>query len=263
MSYQNNGDGGARPAFKATALNEFRMRLVGPVLNGANRAAGLTFGLKKNKPKVTVRTNLDNDKNKGIIEAELDYATWEVFLGQLENAPRMENGSHVQIVCLDYPFTQQGRSKELKPQTKVILGREQDGTIYIAVLSWDQSRPIIRFPVRPSQFNQFIKADGSPMDEATATTLYAPAWARVLRELMMNLVRTEYVHPEPKQRDGGSNSYGGNRGGGGGYNRGGGGGGNYGNNGGGGGGGAPQQQSQQSQAPQGGGGDWAGDNWPL
>lgn len=260
MSNYNQQGQGNRPAFKPSILNEFRMRLVGPVLNGAERAAGLTFRVKRNRPVITVMTNLPNDKNRGIIEAELDNPSFEVFLDMLEKAGTLEPGTKQGIKCLDYPFTQGGRSRELKPQAQVIVGREQDGTVFIAVVSWDSTRPVIRFPVRPSLFQQFIKSDGSIMDEPTASLLYAPAWSRVLRNLVFGLLRTEYVHPERRTPAG----------------QGGGGSGGY------------QQQQQYQQQPQQqqqyqqqqppasappadaaapatatGGDGWGGDNWPM
>jgi len=219
-----------RPTYKNTILNEFRMRLIGSTLQGADRPPTLTFKVKKNRPHVSVWTNLPNDKNKGMIEADLDFPSFEVLLGLMESIESLPPGENRAIKCLDQVWAQGGPSKDLKPISKVVVGREADGTAFLSVLSWDSTRPVIKFPIRPSRYHQFIKADGSPMDEQTASLLYAPAWARVLRGLIWDMLRTEYVPPKSDRPSTGR---------------------------------PPAPQEQQGTPPATNGDGWGNDDWPM
>ncbi len=256
MSYgNNNGGGGNRPPRKLTILDDFRMRLVGPVANGGERPATFSVKVIKNRPVLEVKTNVGGDKNFGQIRGEFgDIIEFETFLGWLEMAPTMQPGEKYSMRILDFPFQQGGRSKELKLAATVIVGKEQDGTIYLGLVSWEQSRPVIKFPVRPSQYHQYLKGNGERFSEAEASVTYAPAYARTLRNLIGPNLTVEYTPPEPRPQNGG--------GGGGGYGGGGQGGGGYQqrNNGGGGG--------YQNGGNQGGGNsapadDLGTNDWPM
>jgi len=218
---------------KQSILNDFRMRLIGNAIQGADRPPSLHVRVHNNRPKIQVWTNVPNDKNKGIIEAELDPTTLEVFLNFLENAPSLEPGQHNAIKALDRPWVKGGRSPDLKPQSKTIVGKEQDGTIFICVLSWDQSRPVIKFPVRPSIYYQFEKSDGSQMDEASASAIFAPAWARMLRSLVFNQLREDFVPYQPSQNKGQNNQS------------------------------STQNNQQQASLPETSGDGWGNDGWSM
>lgn len=254
MSY--NQQGGNRPQRKLTILDDFRMRLVGPVANGGERPTTLVCTAKKNRPVIVVKTNIPGDKQFGQIQAEWpDAHSFDAFLDDLENADKIEPGKRIASRISDYPFQQGGRSKELKLSATAYVGREADGTVYIAVVSWDQSRATIKFPVRPSQFLNWIDQDGQPMNEAKASVRFARSYARTVRNIMTQVLIAEYEPPAPRpQNGGGGGGYGGGNGGGGYQNNrgnGGGGGGGYqgGNSGGG-----------QSNSDAGLGG---GDEWPI
>jgi hypothetical protein len=226
MSYGNNNGGGQRPPRKLTILDDFRMRLVGPVASGGERPATFSIKVIKNRPVLEVKTNVAGDKQFGQIRGEFgDIIEFETFLGWLETAVTAEPGWKQSMRFLDYPFQQGGRSKELKLSVTAIVGKEQDGTVYIGVVSWDQSRPVIKFPVRPSQYHQYIKGNGERFSEAEASITYAPAYARLLRNLVPLALVAEYTPPEPRPQQGGGGYGGGN--GGGGYGGGGGGNGGY------------------------------------
>lgn len=254
MSYQNNNGGGQRPPRKLTILDDFRMRLVGPVAPGGERAATLSMTVKKNRPVIVVKTNIPGDKQFGQIAGEFDVVNFETFLHFLENAAeQIQPGQRAQCKISDFPFQQGGRSKEMKLSSTVFVGREQDGTVYIAVVSWDQSRAVIKFPVRPSQFHSWIGPDGQPFTEASISQIHAKSYARIVGRIISAVLHSEFEAPPPRpQNGGGGGGYGG--GGGGGYGGGGGGqGGGYQQNGGGGGG----QSNSNADAGLG------GSEWPM
>lgn len=238
-NYQGQGN---RPQRKLTLLDDFRMRLVGNRIDDSSeRPPGWSVKVIKNRPVIEVKTNVASDQAKqyGTIKAELDPLTFEEFCNTLERIAAGGQDKAV-IQCHDYPYTAQGRSKELKLQSSIIVGKEQDGTVYVGLVSWDNSRPVIKFPVRPSQYNRYLKSDGSRVDEAEMSQRTAASYARMIRQLVYQVLVNEYVPAERpqgqqnnNQQGGGQRNqggYGGQQGGGGGYNN------NGGNAGGGGGG---------------------------
>lgn len=224
-----------RPQRKRNHFDELRSRLIGNTVDGAQRPPTLQFGIHRNQVTMTVRSNHPNDnKNYGRIVATLDMPTFGVLTQLLKRAPTWNNDTKEIIECWDQPFINGQRSKDLKLDTKVIVGKDREGVVYLAVLSWDSSRPIVKFPVRPSQYTRLVHSDGSAYTEAEASCIYAPGWASQLTEIVSNLLASDFYERPESNNQGGY----GNRGGQGGQ---GGQGGGYGNRGG---------QGGQSRPPQ-------------
>lgn len=165
------------------------------------------------------------------------------------------------------------RRFEAKPDGKIVVSRTDDGVWHIALISWDNSRPMIRFPLTLSKKAQLVNAQGESMPEAEVSRAVALGLIEVLYELIPHLLQQNYEPPKP--RENGGQQGGGGRSGQGGYNRGGGGGGyqnrdnggggggggnygGYGNNGGGG-----NSGGGHSQPPQNNSNDWSGDSLPM
>lgn len=244
----SNYQQGNRPQRRLTILDDFRMRLVGPTANGGERPAVFNITVKKNRPVLVVKTNIPGDKQFGQIPGEFDPVNFEMFLDKLRNIEKIAPGAREAVRISDFPFQQGGRSKELKLAATVYVGREQDGTAYVAVVHWDQSRAILKFPLVPSQFHSWIKSDGQPYTPAEVSLIFAPSYANMVGRIVSQVLHTEYEPPAPRQNNGGGGNYGG-----GGNN----GGGNYG---GGGGGGQQNSNSGGGNADAGFGG---GNDWPM
>lgn len=215
----SNYQQGNRPQRRLTILDDFRMRLVGPTANGGERPAVFNITVKKNRPVLVVKTNIPGDKQFGQIPGEFDPVNFEMFLETLRNIERIEPGKRVACRISDYPFQQGGRSKELKLASTVFVGREADGTGYVAVVHWDQSRAVLKFPLVPSQFHSWIGEDGQPFTPALISMRFAPAYANTVGRIISNVLHSEYEAPAPRPQNGGGNGgYGGGNQGGGGYN---------------------------------------------
>lgn len=222
---------------KPNALNEYKLRLSADPAPGSNRRPTLGISVHKNQPQIDVRTNVEGDIEYGRISAKLDGFTFTTFLAKLEEIIRPETPADTKFIikCFAGKFIQ-GQRSEPKLDTQVVIGKDRENMLYIAVTSWQKERPIIKFIFKPHEEKgvplfQFYDGTGNPLSPAEVSRLYASGYLKLLETLVPNVLCSEYVEPPPPpQRD---NNGGGNNGGGGGYNnnRGGGGGGNnsYGN----------------------------------
>lgn len=240
---------------KKNALNEYNLRLTGDPINGARRGPTLGFAVVKNNPVIEVRTNVDGDKDYGRIQAKIDTPTLFAIAEAIATVHTKENDTKAIFAVMAHRFIGGQRSKDPMLDSKVMVGKDKDGVCFIAVLSWDKERPVIKFPFRPAVLHSVTHGDGTPWTPAEVSVVYSKAWAKIVDSIVGMVTVNEYVEPPP--RDGGQGG-----GGGGGYQRGGGnGGGGYNRQGQGG-----YSGGQRSSGGGGGGGiesDGGGDDFPF
>lgn len=233
-------------------------------LPGANRPATFALYVNKNKPRLEVWTNVDNDKNNGRINADLDVPAFFTFLEGAKNVLAgkiktftMEN---LAVRWIDKKPT------EPKLDSKLSFGIDEAGIAYIALTSWERERPMIKFQFQLSNLHRLVNDQGEQMDAAMASQTCAAGYIKMWENLTPYILIEDYTPPPPRNQNGNGGGYGGGNGGGG-YNRGGNSGGGYGGNGGGGynrGGGNGGGYSQNSGGGGNGGGGWGGgDDLPL
>lgn len=228
MSYGNNRGGGNfnGPPPKKTILNDWDMRLLAPPQQGAKREASISFALsqtnKGSKIKATLRTQVPGAKDDGVVNIQFNSLNFYGYLGMIKQAVDGKLEAGKQLIMEITKFFNQ----KTNVVAKLVVGVEQDGSIYTAILAGGQAN--IKFYFGPSDGGHLRFHDGSEVDRPTLTRIFAHAFATSLTHLGSNLLVHEFQEPAPK--DGGGNR----GGGGGGYNGGGNGGGGYQNNNGGG-----------------------------
>lgn len=250
------------------ALDDSKLRLSAEAVNGSRRKPNLRVNLWENNPRIEVRTGVENDKNYGLISAALDLPVFFQVLDLIREACEQTQKWHVKITNQKFKFIRGQRSEEPLDDTYIVIGRTEQGVIYISILAYDKDRPRIKFDFLPSNFHKFTNADGTPYDQGKLSQSHAKAWASVMSELIPHFFATNYEYIDyqarKQQRAGGGGGGGFNRGGqgggGGGYNRGGqGGGGGYQQRGG----GSPNQGSAQTGGSESNVETWGGDEDDL
>lgn len=250
------------PMRTKNALDEMKLRLNGD-LCGGTRPPSLSMLMMSNQLRVSCYTNVENDKQNGKIDGKMDSATAYSFLDLLSRAHTFQPGEKYGVEC-KAPF--QGDWRNPKLESTIWVGKLDDGTVYIGVISYDHDRPKLIFPLVPTNFHEFIGTDKKPLGRARTSEIYSRGYAKLMENLCAAVLDTHFKEREKKdngnrqggqgggQRQGGgynNNRQGGQ--GGGGYNRGGGnGGGNgggYNRNGGGGYNGGGNGGGQQRSAP--------------
>lgn len=208
-----------RPApRKLNALDNKKLRMSAP--NKKGKMASLAWMLVKNNPRLVVYTNDPDDQNNdyGKISANLDAPTFFAFLALLKDAIDAPGQFGEKIENKNFTWGGGKRSDEPVVVNSLIVGKDEDGTIWVCVSA--PRRPQLKFPFTSPDFHHFIHRDGSPYTAAEISKIYATAYHSMLSLLAGNLLVTEWVPPDPPKDQ--NNRGGGGGQGGGGYNRGGG-----------------------------------------
>jgi hypothetical protein len=206
--------GGPQTPRKKNHLDEYKLRLSAPAVQGAKRKPSLAVSVAKNNPRITVYTNVEGAKDNGRISANMDTQTMFAMFSALQEVIDGPADSKITITNMNHTFYQGKRSPEPQVVSKTILGKEPDGTIYISVIAKDQA--MVKFPFLPSEYHSFVHKDGSPWQPPELSKLYAKGWVDIFSSLIPFVLVNEYEEPPPRDPPanggGGGNSYG-NRGG--------------------------------------------------
>jgi uncharacterized membrane protein YgcG len=228
-----NQAGGGQPQRTGHIMQAFDQVILGAPVSGAQKPPRLTFSFWKGKPSISVKTNAPNDmQDNGNIRAEPTNPDFYALLSCIEWL--IKNPGENKFTCtLKAKRRVKGGqlSDEKMVAVRMLVGRDANDVIYMAVMSWNKDRPVIKFPFLPVNDN-FAEAnwgdkEGNPLPNSKISEFYAQGWLDQLRQHIPVLTRDSYEPPKPRDNNGGGynrNAGGGGGGGGnsGGYNRGGG-----------------------------------------
>lgn len=241
------------PPRPKNALDEFKLRLSCPPVQGATKPGSWAISLVANNPRIDVYTNVPNDKNNGNIRGAMDMPTFYLLIEMMRKAITLDDNQVLKLQNLNHVFFGGERSAEPKLISTTLVGRDKDGVLFLACVAKD--RPYLKFNMLPTNYHVMIDVNGEPMNKREASNYFLAGYANMLENMMAAVAVVNYTEPKPKDNNGGGNNY--NRGG-----NGGGGGNNYNrnNNGGGGGGGQRNNDWGGDGAGTGGGADSFGDD---
>jgi uncharacterized membrane protein YgcG len=195
---------------KKIALDESKLKLTGPQIDGGRGRPTLAVGLHNNQPRLDVYTNDPNDKiDNGRIRAAFDSPTFFVFLESLREVVEHDGKVIRAIQNRGYSFRGGKRSEQPETLSTALVGKEDDGRVYLEVVA--ERRPRIKFYFMPSNWHHLMDGQGNKLEQAQVSVLYARAWLNLMQRLIPNLLCSEYTEPPPRDNNGGNR--GGNRGG--------------------------------------------------
>lgn len=212
-------------------LDDYKLRLSAEPLSGGKGRPSLCATVVNNNPRIDVYTNKPDDKNRGQITAKMDAPTMYVLLELIKSLFDAPPKTQYAIKNL-----RPGENKEKIHDTTTVVGKDDQGRIYIAVLSADPERPKVNFLFGMAHYHTLAAGNGVKLTEGEISVFAARAWCNLIKELMINVMTDNYTEPPPRE-----NKYG---------NKGGGGGNNNWKNRQGGGGGSNWQQRPQRQEPE-------------
>jgi hypothetical protein len=232
-----------RPPQKLTIFNVMSMWMYADPVMGATKRPNLRVGVFGNVPRISVRTNVEGDRNNGKIDFNTDLATFAAAMSSLK---KIAEGTAKED-CYNFDYIDDFVAGKKLDRPVVIstlqVGRDKEtGRLYIAVLAPEsQNRPRIRFFFGPSKYHNIRLRDGSPLGAAEMSEAYAIGFLEPACQLVYTMLAGDHFDENaknvakmvvPGQGGGNSGGYNNNRGGNGGYNnnRGGGNGGGYNNN---------------------------------
>lgn len=184
-----------------------------PVEGGTKRPS-MRIGVYGNVPRITVKTNVQNDINHGKIDFNMDLATFAVGMAYLQDL--VEGKDVPSELKLEYQddFVAGKKLDKIITLSTWVIGKAQDGRIYMAVISSQQSRPRIRFFFGPTKYHNLKNGDGSNLDAGKISAAYARGFARSSEQLVYILLGGPSFDPNAKNVANPANFGGGNGGGG-------------------------------------------------
>lgn len=207
MAYENQN----RQPRKKHALDENKLRLVGEKPEGLTFDRGrppmLAFTLIGNNPRINVFTNVENDTNNGLISAKLDAPTFFAIMDAIEQIIDKENGTRCKITnkTAKNEKDENGRwKKNVVVDSHIIIGKDKEGSVYISVISNDDSRPKLKFYFRSSFYHQWVHSDNTPYTKAELSQQYARAYVRMMQGLMPAVMESNYEEWKPQGNQGGN-----------------------------------------------------------
>lgn len=217
---------------------------------GASKRPNFRVKVIGNVPRITVKTNVENDKNNGKIDFNVDLPTWTTIVAMGMAMATGQDDSEGYTWDYKDDFVAGKKLDREMIISSLQIGRDREsGRMYIAVMSGDKSRPRIQFWFGPSKYHDIRHRDGSPLAPKKLSEAFAVGFLKATASMVDQLLITTF-NPDAKNvakagpQGGGGNSYQGGRGG------------NYGGNGG----GNNYQQRSGGSSYQGGGGTPAPQN---
>lgn len=205
-----------------TILDDPKLRLsADPLPGGTGRPSFTVYWANSDNPRIDVWTNMPNDKDNGRIRADLDLPTFYDFLELVKYVAEhdvpveepfvFENSTH------PWDKANNRKSKELVVQSRLVVGKDQEGKIYIATTSWEKDRPKIRFYFGTGYFHSLGYPGGKKMSNADVSKFRALSFYNMMSHLMAAVAAKDWEPRPPKDKgnnqSGGGGGYG-NRGGG-------------------------------------------------
>lgn len=217
MSNQQN----FRKQRKKTALDHTKMRLYGEKLDNAKGAPSLLFYLTEDgNPRIDVYTGVEGDKDNGLIRAAMDIRTARALIELSDVVIKHDGPCRFYISNKNYLWPGGKRSDTPVEISKTVVGKAEDGRIYLSLLAKDRPKAIFYF-TNPF-FHKITDSEGQPIDKALDSRLFAKGYFNQVGDLLSVVSALTYKEPAPRGQHGGQ--------GGGGYNNNRGGNNNYNNN---------------------------------
>lgn len=209
-----------------------------------------------NNPRFQVWIN-NGGANKGYT-FNLDPVILATFLAALDHAARTPDVAPITLEIKSMFNANGERSKQMQPVSKITVGRDATGVVYLAFEIIGVGEPTAVFPFEANYFAEILE-NGEKISAVRGSELVALGWGKLISEMVaVHLIVRADVPPQRDPPAGQGNQGGGyqqrgGQGGGGGYQQQGnqGGGNNY------------QQPRQQQQAPQQGGAPYKDDDVPF
>lgn len=155
----------------------------------------------KNAPRIVVYTNVEADKatKSDQIQGELDIIQFEAFITAIEDAADPNIKFDKEIVELrNYIWMNGQRSEEPKTKAYLIVGRNENGTVYVSLKHFDPKRPALKFEFGYSVYARMVSQEG-PVEPAVASRRVARAMATLWGTFMRDEYRDKTGLPLPRQ----------------------------------------------------------------
>jgi hypothetical protein len=165
---------------------------------GASKRPNFRVKVMGNVPRISVKTNVENDKQFGKIDFQTDLATWGTIIAlALDMAEGRDDSEGYNWDYKDDFLAGKKLDREMILSTLQIGRDRESGRIYISVLSSDKSRPRIQFWFGPTKYHDIRHRDGSPLSPKKLSESFARGFLKPISELVTHLL-IQTFNPDAK-----------------------------------------------------------------
>lgn len=193
------------PPRKKIALDNRKLSLFAPCPSAAGKVSSLSWRLVSNNPRICVYTNdpadMTEKNGNGLIAAALDAPVFFMLMKMIGKVIDAAPGHREKIENKNFIFPGGKRSEKPVVVSEIIVGKDEEGVVFLSVVAYDKSRPRIKFDLLPNEFHALYHKSGEQFTKAEASALYAQGYLKCLEGLMTHLLVTEWVEPERKDND--------------------------------------------------------------
>lgn len=198
-----------------TPMDDWRMVLTAPPTKGAEKSPIMRPSIAHDGSfKLTVFTNAPSDEGNqgGKIDFVFGQQQMEALSVMAEEIIKSDKAMELVMEHHDFIWIKQKRSEDVKLRSKLYLGRTEDGRFYIAILSYNENRPKIRFYFGNGQkFRILQSGENTTVSEAFVSALWMKTWLSAVAATHQAYLAKHYRTKEERKAANGNNG-GGNRG---------------------------------------------------
>jgi len=191
-----------------TALDQSDFRLYGQRIGESKDAPNLLWYITEaGKPRIDVYTGVDGDVDNGRIRAAMDFRTAGAVLELIDKVASSDSPCRYYITNRNYIFPGGVRSEKPVETCKTVVGRAEDGRVYISLIAKDRPKAVFYFT--SPYFHDFTDSEGNTMGVAMESSLYARNYAKTIQQLLTSVLTKTYKEPPPRDNNkGGNRNYG-------------------------------------------------------
>ena len=176
---------------------------------GVNDRASLIWSSRMANPRISVYTESAFDaegkpkvKEPGKITsvvAPFNYITFGIFLSNINNILEAKNESKIQTDCYNTKYVDNKPTTEIAIQASVIVGRNKDGVIYIAVMKDGLKK--VSFELLPDKYVKYYSSDGEVItDKKTLSNMFTKVYIDTINKLFsddLNVIGKNISYTDP------------------------------------------------------------------
>lgn len=206
---RGNFGGGFSTPYVPNAMDDRKLGLSAPPIEGAKMPASLRFTFPNGNPRGVA------DFGPGIpsIPAKMDMLDFFRLLEMVKKsiADKEENRwmMTLKAPAQQAPREDGGFAKKGPPelQSTIMVGRSDKGKLYISILSPDDSKPKVRFYFGQGYFSNISRKSGEPIPDSEISDLAATAWVSMYEKLIPAAHFATFKPREPKEAGAGGGGF--------------------------------------------------------
>ena len=173
------GQEGKRPN---NALDEWKLRLFGAVLEGAQRQSSCRVAMIANQLRFQVFTNVESAPDGGFYSARMSSPAMSAFLLGMEQILAGTRES-IRMTCWNADD-----QKQKFLECTVLGGRTDQGEIFIGFAPDKEGAKPCRFMLTFDDWHRLLDREGNELSKREHSDLFAGGWLRILRDVSASVL---------------------------------------------------------------------------